>query len=308
MARPLVNIGRFRWTPEEKQFVSNELLGDPEVIPQPKKLPELASVDEYLDFAKERVANFGQMQGLSTGYPSLDDLTKGLVGGELIIVSGQTAHGKTQLAVNISYRVLKEHPVLFVSLEMTKPELTARFEKMASDEGTSMGGRPLFYQMADELEYADIDPLIMQAKRDGAALVVIDHLHYFVRSIEFAASEIGKITKEFKRVAIKYDIPVMLLAHVRKIVRGEKPHLDDLRDSSFIAQDSDIVLMIWRELENPEKDINAVKVTLLKNRNRGIFTRGYNFRSENVWLHEDSADLDMVQSMFSGSRVIDNKK
>lgn len=229
----------------------------------------LASIAEFTEPAEERLAKWGQMQGISTGYPQLDRMTMGLVPGELLIVGGQTSHGKTQLASNIAYRVARTGvPVLFVTLEMTKVELTARFMKIA--EPVDVTGLPLLYQRETEVGPDDINGIIAKAKAEGVGLVVIDHLHYFVRSVEFASSEIGKIVKEFKRAAIEYEVPIMLLSHVRKIQKGTIPDIDDLRDSSFIGQDADIVLMVWRNMDAENGDPNDVRVGLLKNRNRGL--------------------------------------
>ena len=66
---------------------------------------QVASMLDYIDEAQERYDNWGKMQGLSTGFPSIDKLTLGLVGGELIIVAGQTSRGKTLLSMNIANNI-----------------------------------------------------------------------------------------------------------------------------------------------------------------------------------------------------------
>jgi replicative DNA helicase len=128
------------------------------------------------------------------------------------------------------------------------------------------------FQHKDELNWQDIDGLIGKAVKDfGVELVVIDHLHYFTRELERIAEDLGRITKQFKQNAKAYDLPIMLISHVRKTENGKKATIDDLRSSSYIAQDADIVLMV--EQGDPE---NLTQITMEKNRNRGVDRREEN--------------------------------
>jgi replicative DNA helicase len=78
---------------------------------------DIRLMSDYTDEARIRLQNWGKVQGIRTGYGQLDEMTKGLVGGELIIVAGKTSHGKTTLAMNIANNVaLAGHTVLFVTL------------------------------------------------------------------------------------------------------------------------------------------------------------------------------------------------
>lgn len=232
---------------------------------------DLAS--DYTEQAKERMANWGKLQGLSSGYPEIDRLTKGLVGGELVVIAGATSQGKTTVALNIANNVAGAGvPVLFVTLEMTKAEVTARLMKMngGDNEGYQNAASVLAYQREDELNWKDIDGLIAKAKTElGVGLVVIDHLHYFSRELEHLSEDLGRITKELKKNAIRHDVPIALISHVRKRGSGESkkaPDIEDLRGSSYIAQDADIVLMVARSPDYPDKMVVRVD----KNRNRGI--------------------------------------
>lgn len=239
---------------------------------------EISIISDYIEPAMERIKNWGKLQGLSTGYWGLDEMTGGLNGGELIILAGQTSHGKSQLAANISYNVAKAgKPVLFVTLEMTKPETTSRFMKLyqydhTNDDGSGVGELPIMYQLKNELNYKDIGMLMQKAKEFDCGLVVIDHLHYFPRGTgDNIRNEIGRITKHFKECAIAYDLPVVLLSHVRRLEQTKKkPDLSDLKESGYIEQDADIVLMIWRDLSEDSATTNEVEVSILKNRNRGF--------------------------------------
>lgn len=233
---------------------------------------ELSLATDYLEAAKKLRAEWGQMQGISSGYDSIDELTKGFVPGEVTVIGGATSNGKTALAVNITARIAKLNiPVLFVTLEMTHAQLVSRllfcepeFENHASI---------VSLQKADEMNWQSIDGLISSAVKEmGVGLVVIDHLHYFTRELNNVSEDLGRITKEFKKNAIRHDVPIILISHTRK---GSGNSLDDLRGSSYIAQDADVVLMVTRDSSLPR----SIVVSCEKNRNRG-----YDFANNAVTL------------------------
>lgn len=234
------------------------------------KAIELALMSDYTDEAKERVENWGKMQGLSTGYPSLDRMLLGLVGGEMTVVAGKTSMGKTTLAINIANRVaLQRVPCLFVTLEMTHAEITSRYMRIngGMSEKYHQVASTTVFQANDELNWQSIDPLIAKAVEEmNVGLVVIDHLHYFTRDLEHVAEDLGRISKELKKNANRYKIPVILISHVRKTGDSREATMEDLRSSSYIAQDADIVLMVGRSRDMP----NHTNVKIEKNRNRGF--------------------------------------
>jgi len=231
---------------------------------------QLVSMLDYTEEATEYAKNFGKMQGMSSGYFALDELTKGLVPGELIVIAGKTSHGKTTLAVNVANRVaLANHRVLFVTMEMTKPQLTSRFMHInggADSEEYMLVAANTVYQHNDELRWQDIDALVANARSQfGVGLVVIDHLHHFTRELEHVADDLGRITKELQKNAQRHKLPIILISHVRKTLNGSPATIDDLRSSSYIAQDADIVLMVGKS-----DDSSKIAVRIEKNRNRGF--------------------------------------
>ncbi len=99
---------------------------------------QVSSMLDHADEAEERYKNRDKVQGLSTGFPSIDTLTMGLVEGELIVVAGPTSKGKTLLSMCISNNIAKKGGrVLFVTLEMTKAELTSRYMYINGGRDTS---------------------------------------------------------------------------------------------------------------------------------------------------------------------------
>lgn len=229
---------------------------------------QIDSMDSKYDEIKKHYANWGKLIGLRTGNWVLDKMTMGLAPGEVIVVGGATSNGKTALSVNIAANIaMQGKVVLFVTLEMTHEELGVRFMKVMGDKfETHMSN--ILWQKNDELNWRSIDALIRKAKEEaGAELVVIDHLHYFTRELKNVAEDLGNITKEFKKNAIRHKLPVILISHTRKAPDSDttKTGINDLRGSSYIAQDADVVLLVHRNMKEFPNDII---VTLAKNRNR----------------------------------------
>lgn len=263
---------------------------------------KVSSMMDYIDASKERYKNWGKLQGLSTGFPSIDEQTLGLNEGELVIVAGPTSKGKTLLAMSISNNVAKYGGrVLFVTLEMTKEELTSRYMftngGWDTDEFGLVAANTIF-QDNDELDWKDIDGLIQNAKEQlDVDLVVIDHLHYFARDIKNASEELGKITMTFKKNAIRHKVPIILISHIRKLGKDEDLSGDSLRGSSLIAQDSDIVLLVNRDPET-----NAMGVLIDKNRNRGKISD----RTKD-WQGRTERELNTIYLDFNNTKLQDRK-
>lgn len=232
------------------------------------------------------------MRGLSSGFSSIDRLTKGFVPGEVTIITAKTSVGKTSLAMAIASNVAKMgKPILFVTLEMTQAQLIERYitfngglvDDYPTDGLMDIAG-VTFMQKSDKVTPDAIEGIIKNAKENDAQLVILDHLHYFSRGSKTDDVEI--ISMELSRTAKKYEIPIIAIAHVRKdSVVGGKPKetvIDDIRGASFISQDADIVLILNRYAEAP----NELQVKIWKNRNGGI-----DYSKNEYTLHMDGSNI-----------------
>lgn len=271
-SNPIIRtIKNSRATAKEKFDAMIHLMEDEEVNPAPVGVKsELEHITDTVGAAVKRLQHGDELVGVASGFPSLDRLTKGFGKGELIIVMGHTSHGKSQLIQNIAAKVAdRGEPVLIISLEMTKAENTGRLIKLYGEGETAVSHvmkLPIVYPKSNDIKASDIDNLVQTAVAENVKLVVIDHLHYFSRSIEHSTAEIGRLVNSFKRVAVKHDVPIILVSHIVKLPHKTLPGIEHLRDSSFIAQDADIVLSVFRH----EETSNEMLVKILKNRNRGF--------------------------------------
>lgn len=181
---------------------------------------------------------------LMSGIPALDTALKGIIPGELTVVSGPTGMGKTLLVDTLirAFRVDK-HLSLFFTFEVT-----AETVAMAHNSPDSVLFLPLQH-VAMDLEW--IRWRCLEAKvKFGCEVVVIDHLHYLI-DMGFQKNmslEIGRVMRFLKKeIALGMNLAVIIICHVKQIDLEHEPSIYHLRDSSFVGQEADNVLMIWRK-------------------------------------------------------------
>jgi replicative DNA helicase len=129
---------------------------------------------------------------------------------------------------------------------------------------------PVFYMPAQLVgnTLTWIEKRIIEGKvKHDCRIVFIDHLHYTVdmRSKNNMSLEIGAVMRALKRLAVKHNICIFIIAHLGKVRPEYEPDNQDLRDSSFIAQESDNVIIIWRK----EGSDNEGVIKISKNRKTG---------------------------------------
>lgn len=248
---------------------------------------EIHPLKESMEVAVHRLSHPELLDGYATGYSKLDGLIGGFAKGELIVIGGGTGQGKTQFAQSLILNLaLNNIPVLFFTLEMSRVETTIRFMRMVKSkcDPITLPDLPIYYYGGNGVSLNILEEAIARSVEMGVKAVFIDHLHFFARSVDNQSTEVGNITRKIKLLARKYDVPIILISHIRKMNNPEKrPDLDDLRDSSFIAQDSDFVLMIWRDLT---KNDRLLEVYVRKIRNRGNIGMFFLRLDNNYYLEE----------------------
>ncbi len=61
-----------------------------------------------------------------------------------------------------------------------------------------------------------------------------------------ASLEIGQVVRYLKYLAVELNLIIFILCHMRKTNLEKEPTDEDFRDSSLIAQESDVGIIIWR--------------------------------------------------------------
>lgn len=233
-------------------------------------------LDDYIEVLQARADRGEGIDGLSTGIADLDEKLQGLKPGQLIIIAGRPAMGKTTLAMNIaSNAAIREgKSVMAFSLEMDNTGLMDRF--MASEGRIPLqliknGNAPHDYgaelmSAAGKLKNSNLylsDRASMSMNRMRAAarrhkrrygldLMVIDYLQ-LVESDSRTSSreqEVSHMTRTAKLMARELGIPVILLSQLSRKCEerpNKRPLCSDLRESGAIEQDADIILFVYRD-------------------------------------------------------------
>ena len=265
------------WTEEAKQDLLRQLISDLDLTSLQSSVPdfELIHISDSVEEAMVFLDNPDLIEGVATGYEGLDMITSGFSPEELIIISGGTGQGKTQFAQCLILNMaLNNVPVLFFTLEMPPRETTIRFMRMVKSKQCDdlVPELPVYYYHGTNTSLPILDSAIQKGIDAGIKCVVIDHLHFFAKGSDNQANEIGHIVREIKLMARKYHIPIVLLCHIRKLTSPTaRPRIDDLKDSSSIAQDADTVMMLWRDMDETDDMFGArvSEVHVVKNRRRG---------------------------------------
>lgn len=284
-------------------------------------LEERGSLDHVAITAKEAAARAidhiermhvsgDGMEGVPTGWPSLDKLTRGLEPSSLIILAARPSMGKTTFGVQLAQQVAAkaDKPVLVFSLEMSVDALGLRMisslgridhDKVRSgklegaDEWANLtlavNKMAALKLHIDDQSGLTVQDIIVRAKRfhreqGGLSLIVIDYLGMiaFAGKVENQNIGIGKITAALKGLAKSLKVPVVLLSQLNRNLEqrpNKRPIMADLRDSGSIEQDADLIAFIYRdEVYNPESpEAGTAELIVAKHRNGNTDTLRYAF-------------------------------
>lgn len=181
-----------------------------------------------------------------TGISELDDAIDGFEPGELIVVSGPTAMGKTTLCDTIVHNLNEQGKrSLFFTFEVTAAKMVANHS-----DPSSLVYLPLQHKAMDLQWLKDRTQEAIQ-KYDIKA-VFIDHLHYVIDMTKnmHVSLEIGATMRYLKRdIALDLEIPVFIVCHSTKVPHDQEPSISHLRDSSFVGQEADTVLIVFRRFD-----------------------------------------------------------
>jgi replicative DNA helicase len=214
--------------------------------------------------------------GVPTGFADLDEMTRGLQGGDLIIIAARPSMGKTSLVLNIAQHVAvqPELSVGFFSLEMSKESLFIRLltSEAQIDSHRLMSGaiaQKDYGRISQALETlsamrlfiddsANVGVLEMRAKsrrlqaEHGLNLLVVDYIQLMSARgrYENRTLELASISRSLKGLAKELNIPIVVLSQLSRAPESRsdhRPQLSDLRESGALEQDADVVILIYRD-------------------------------------------------------------
>ena len=238
--------------------------------------------------------------GVPTGFIDVDEMTRGLQAGDLVIIAARPSMGKTSLVLNIAQHVasLGDHVVGFFSLEMSKESL---FLRLLTSEAQIDGHRLMsgaiggndYHRISHALEKlnamklyiddtANISVLEMRAKsrrlqaEHGLHLLVIDYIQLMSARGRFEnrTLELASISRSLKGLAKELNVPIVVLSQLSRAPEARsdhRPQLSDLRESGALEQDADVVVLIYRDdvynRDPNSPDAGTAELILAKQRN-----------------------------------------
>ncbi len=245
----------------------------------------------------DRASGKQKAGGLSTGFADLNEMTAGLHDGELVIVAARPTVGKTSFSLAIIRNVIIEEkaPVFFVSLEQSRIELAerllcaqARVDSHRLRKGTlSSDDMDRLIDAGGVLRYAKlfIDDSPVQSMlriaanarrlklRHDIKLIVVDYLQLIEpdNRRDPRQEQVAQISRRLKALAKELQIPLIALAQVNRASedrQDHRPRLADLRESGWIEQDADTVMLLHRpDRYEPGQHEGIIEVIIGKQRN-----------------------------------------
>jgi replicative DNA helicase len=223
--------------------------------------------------------------GLPTGYHDLDHLTGGLKPGQLILIAGRPALGKSTVALDMARAASLHHgrTTVIFSLEMSAAELWARivaaeakvrlhdlhtphtltpadYHRITTTalDRIATGG-PLIIDDTPNITITQIRAKARRIKaRHGLDLIILDYIQLMTggRRTENRQVEVAEFSRQLKILAKELDVPVIALSQLNRGPEqrhDKRPLLGDLRESGALEQDADLVLLLHRpELHEPD--------------------------------------------------------
>ena len=242
--------------------------------------------------------------GIPVNFYDFDSLTQGLQRGNLIVLGGRPAMGKTSLALNMAKNVAQIHnlPVCIFGLEMSKEQLTYRLissevgietsrlrtGRLQEDEWPdlgmgieSLGELPIFITDKSKITVYEMITKCQGIKaqhNSELGLVVIDYLQLMDGPLyESRDEELSKVVVQLKEMAKVLQVPVIVLSQLNRAIehrKNKRPMLSDIRETQSLESHADVVTMIYRdEYYNPEtEDRGITELITCKHRNGPLGT------------------------------------
>jgi len=248
-----------------------------------------AALEANYEQISDRLEHPFEVSGISSGFKEIDLYTEGFNRGDLVVLAARPSVGKTSLALSIAYDVARHGTgVLVFSLEMDAKQIVARFlglnsridllalrtgNIVDSDAASALMGVPI---LLDDTPGISIMELRTKARRAMAqmsiGMIVVDYLQ-LMRTGEHKENrvqEIATITRNLKSLARELDVVVLALSQLSRAAgdAGGEPRLSTLREGGSLEQDSDQVIMLWRDKEDPRPGApKLIHGSMAKNRN-----------------------------------------
>lgn len=239
-------------------------------------------IDSYLstmiDDIDARFSGSVSAMGRSFGLADLDDLTMGMHDGDMVTIAAPSGMGKTAFALHVSSHVAfrERRPVVIYSLEMGRD---AMMKRMTAGVGNMplkslrdpknhmhdehwpaftaavnlMKGAPLRIEAGSAMKPSYVRASAKRWKEHfgDMGLVVVDYIGLMQPENRNGNREqdVAEISRSLKGLAKELGCPVLALSQLNRESDKNKrrPVKSDLRESSAIEHDSDMIIFVYRD-------------------------------------------------------------
>ncbi len=236
----------------------------------------------------------GEKADLETQFIPKVNFKKGWMG----VISGRSNVGKTAFVLNIANELTASEGVgvLVLPFERGIESVGERFlnimSGVPSQDFAKFGPadwdklleqaaeRKLYFAMPNK---EDVVEFMVKSKRYfDIKVVIVDHIDYLVRQVTSSRGDaIMDTMQKLKSAAEQNGIILLVVAHIRKIeqpgqfiAKERKPNIEDLKGSSSLYQDPEVVVMLSQTQNEGEIAVDVVK-------NKGAMEQGlFEFKTD----------------------------
>jgi len=242
-----------------------------------------------------------------TGIKKLDWILHPILPGDLVVIAGRTSIGKTMFALQMAINLaMMGEKVMFVSLEMTRPQIVIRLfahlafvsvrkvfrpRLLVHKEGEGENECALLtheghkvanaYALLRRLPLLIVDGTKIAESFSVARLtseillhrpkwVFIDYLHLMEMPVDdtvISPAGIHKLVRDLKTIALRFNIPIVALSQINRQAEMDKVSLENLYYSSGIAHTaSQVIILRERRSSDRQSDLREIEISVEKNR------------------------------------------
>lgn len=220
---------------------------------------------------------------IGTGFPELDKLLgSGLFAATLSTLGARPSTGKTTLAINIATFIALTQRVLFISLEMSAGMI---YDRIVADKANIKYSDSVqhiadfetvrrvvesYQNLTIEDSISDIEDIVSLIHETKPDFVIIDYIQIVTskQPHESNRQRIDYISRLLKQTAKQTGSHILSLSQITRAGK-DRPTMSDLKESGGLEQDSDYIMLLYREYVN-DKSVQikpeATTLTLDKNK------------------------------------------
>jgi len=286
--------------------LTNEVIVQADRIFSARKQRDAGSIEQGAEELLNDVRENRTVRTATTGFKAVDAKIGGYRAGQLYVLAGRPAMGKSTIGTSSALRTAAAgNGVLFFSLEMTKEEVVARCLSDAADDPaaptyawilqrkvsagqiealevvkSSVEALPLYFDYSPSMTFRDIAAEARRVKAEMAErgqrldVVFVDHLTIIQPADRYHGNPVMEVSQNIdglRVLAKELDCAVVALCQLSREVEkreDKRPQLSDLRWTGEIEQAAHVVAFVYREEYYLKNDPDVDRYRLAEARNQ----------------------------------------